>query len=106
MATHFASNCASHRTPEKERDVAFLAEKSQAPGVKLNLLWSVWMPAALCVGISVPAVVAADSAPGQPETSPLKEFFLAPTRIVWRTDGGLQNVESLLQPKPGQAILS
>ncbi len=38
--------------------------------------------------------------------SPLREWILAPVRVVWQSDHGVQNAGSLLQPKPGQAVLS
>jgi hypothetical protein len=38
--------------------------------------------------------------------SPLKEFYVSPTRILWTSDHGVQNAASLLRPRPGQAVLS
>ena len=56
--------------------------------------------------------VAAEPVPGLPpavaahaEESPLREYFLLPTRIVWKSDAGVTNAENLLQPKSGQAVL-
>lgn len=49
----------------------------------------------------IPAVVAAAA-----EASPLREFFLPPTRVVWTNSPGVRRVDSLLAPKPGQAVLS
>lgn len=40
------------------------------------------------------------------EASPLQEFFLPPTRILWRSDRGVAHAEGLLSRKPGQAVLS
>ncbi|HWH72312.1 MAG TPA: hypothetical protein VNT26_23325, partial [Candidatus Sulfotelmatobacter sp.] len=39
------------------------------------------------------------------ERSPLSTFFIAPTRIVWQSEAGVQNAGSLLQPHAGQAVL-
>jgi alpha-L-rhamnosidase len=38
--------------------------------------------------------------------SPLSTFLVPPTRVVWKSDTGVENAESLLQPKPGQATLT
>jgi hypothetical protein len=40
------------------------------------------------------------------ESSPLRQHFLPPTRIVWKSESGVENAESLLAPKAGQAVLS
>jgi alpha-L-rhamnosidase len=40
------------------------------------------------------------------ERSPLTTFFIAPKRIVWQSDVGITNANSLLTPKPGQALLA
>ncbi len=39
------------------------------------------------------------------EASPLRSWFLPPVRIVWQSASGVQIADSLLQPKPGQAVL-
>ena len=39
------------------------------------------------------------------EASPLRSWFLPPVRIVWQSESGVRNADSLLQPKPGQAVL-
>ncbi len=39
------------------------------------------------------------------EASPLRSWFLPPVRIVWQSDSGVQHADSLLQAKPGQAVL-
>ncbi len=39
------------------------------------------------------------------EKSPLQSFFIAPTRIVWKSDAGVKYAENLLAKKPGQAVL-
>ena len=39
------------------------------------------------------------------EKSPLSTFFIPPTRIVWKSDKGVTNSDSLLAKKPGQAVL-
>ena len=45
-----------------------------------------------------PAVLAA-------EKSPLASYFIAPTRVLWKSDAGVTNAENLLAPKPGQSVL-
>lgn len=60
---------------------------------------SVGAAAALPPGL--PAVVAARA-----EASPLREYFLSPTRILWTSAEGVTNGGALLSPKPGQAVLS
>ena len=49
----------------------------------------------------------AASLPGleRAERSPISSFFIAPTRVVWQSDAGVQNADSLLQPHAGQAVL-
>ena len=39
------------------------------------------------------------------ESSPLSSSFIAPTRVLWKSDAGVQNAENLLTPKPGQSVL-
>jgi len=39
------------------------------------------------------------------EASPLRSWFLPPVRIIWQSVSGVQNADSLLQAKPGQAVL-
>lgn len=39
------------------------------------------------------------------EASPLRSWFLPPVRIIWQSDSGVQHADSLLQAKPGQAVL-
>ncbi len=38
--------------------------------------------------------------------SPIRTYTVAPTRIVWQSETGVAHAEQLLQPKPGQAVLS
>ena len=40
------------------------------------------------------------------EASPLREYFLPPTRILWTSAEGVARAEGLLAAKPGQAVLS
>lgn len=49
----------------------------------------------------IPASIAAKAEP-----SPLREHFLPPTRLLWRSAAGVTRAEALLAPKPGQAVLS
>ena len=39
------------------------------------------------------------------ERSPLSMFHVTPTRIVWKSDAGVRNADSLLKPHAGQAVL-
>lgn len=39
------------------------------------------------------------------EKSPLTSYFLAPTRLVWKSGAGVHHAENLLAAKPGQAVL-
>jgi alpha-L-rhamnosidase len=39
------------------------------------------------------------------EASPLSTFFVAPRRVVWQSETGVKNADSLLQPHAGQAVL-
>ena len=39
------------------------------------------------------------------ERSPISSFFIAPTRVVWQSDTGVRNADSLLQPRAGQPVL-
>lgn len=39
------------------------------------------------------------------ETSPLRSWFLPPLRLVWQSESGVRDAASLLQAKPGQAVL-
>jgi hypothetical protein len=42
----------------------------------------------------------------QATPSPLRQYHLAPTRIVWQSAGGVTNAERLLRPPRGQSVLS
>ncbi len=49
----------------------------------------------------VPGAVAAGA-----EASPLREYFLPPTRVLWRSGEGVVQADGLLAAKAGQAVLS
>ena len=51
------------------------------------------------------AGAANDALPAKAEPSPIRSWFIAPTRVVWQSEGGVKNAANLLQPKPGQAVL-
>jgi hypothetical protein len=53
----------------------------------------------------LPPAVPVDVQSGAKPSS-IQSFYLPPTRIVWKSDAGVQNAENLLKPKPGQAVLS
>ena len=55
---------------------------------------------ALAQQSALPAAIAANA-----EKSPLSTFFIPPTRIVWKSEKGVANPDSLLAKKPGQAVL-
>lgn len=50
---------------------------------------------------AIPAAIAAKAVP-----SPLSEFFLPPTRLLWKAEAGVARADALLAAKPGQAVLS
>lgn len=52
------------------------------------------------------AVAFAQGLPKAAEKSELSTYFLAPTRIVWAADEGVEHPDSLLQPSPGQVTLT
>src|SRR2546422_10597959 len=39
-------------------------------------------------------------------TSSLRSWYLPPVRVLWQSEHGVNNSSSLLQAKPGQAVLS
>ncbi|MES2476269.1 MAG: alpha-L-rhamnosidase C-terminal domain-containing protein [Verrucomicrobiota bacterium] len=43
---------------------------------------------------------------GKVEKSPLSNFIIQPQRVVWKSAEGVENAETLLKPRPGQAVLS
>ncbi len=47
----------------------------------------------------------AQGIPGQAEKSELSTYSVAPTRIVWKSEKGVENAESLLKPAAGQTVL-
>ncbi len=53
----------------------------------------------------MPPVIPSDIA-ARAESSPLRQFFLPPLRLLWQSDSGVNNATNLLAPKPGQAVLS
>ncbi|BCX47416.1 hypothetical protein HAHE_13240 [Haloferula helveola] len=57
-----------------------------------------------CLAIST--VLSAQGPPPTAEKSPLSHHFIAPTRIVWTAEKGVQHADSLLKPAPGQATLT
>ena len=46
-----------------------------------------------------------DALPAKAEPSPIRSWFIAPTRVVWQSESGVKNAANLLLPKPGQAVL-
>jgi hypothetical protein len=39
------------------------------------------------------------------EPSPLRSYYIQPTRVLWQSDAGVANAQNLLAAKPGQAVL-
>ena len=71
----------------------------------------------ICVSLSTLAVIRVIAAdvpnlnrnplPGldHAERSPISSFFVAPTRIVWQSEAGVNNASALIAPHAGQAVL-
>ena len=59
----------------------------------------------LCFFVATAVPTFAGESPTQIE-SPLKSYFISPTRIVWQSEGGVKNAQNLLKAKAGQAVLS
>jgi len=57
------------------------------------------LPAAAATGTCLPAGLRATP-------SPLRQYDLAPVRIVWQSAGGVRNAENLLHKVRGQSVLS
>lgn len=63
----------------------------------------------LSILLAISASIASACAQGIPkhaEKSGLSTFFLPPTRIVWKSEKGVENAENLLKPAPGQSTLN
>lgn len=52
-----------------------------------------------------PIVGLDDTVNSRIETSPLTSYFLPVTRIVWQSESGVQNADTLLEKKGGQSVL-
>ena len=50
------------------------------------------------------SALATAAAPG--ERSPISQFRLPPTRVVWQSAAGVSDAATLLAPQPGQAVLA
>jgi alpha-L-rhamnosidase len=61
----------------------------------------------LCLGVLWVGLADAAMPPGleESERSPLSAFFIAPVRVVWQSETGVERAEALLQPHAGQALL-
>ena len=44
--------------------------------------------------------------PPKAEPSPIRSWFIAPTRVVWQSESGVKNAANLLLPNTGQAVLA
>jgi alpha-L-rhamnosidase len=65
-----------------------------------------FIPALILLGalhLPCPPIAAASLDPAG--KSPLSTFYIAPTRVVWQSENGARNAESLLKPHAGQAVL-
>lgn len=79
-------------------------------------LYRIWTTGWLVVALSCVVACAASeqsapdvargSAGSLGERSPLSQFHIAPTRLVWKASEGVANAENLLKNHPGQAVLS
>ena len=58
-----------------------------------------------CVASPLPPAIP-ESVQKAAEPSPIHSFYLPPTRIIWESETGVNNSDSLLKPKTGQAVLS
>ena len=38
--------------------------------------------------------------------SPISQFHISPTRVLWKSEAGVEHADRLLAPHPGQAVLS
>lgn len=65
--------------------------------------------AMLCVPVALSSSIFSAALPGgvagAAEPSPLSSFYVAPTRVLWQSDAGVKNADSLLKAKHGQAVL-
>jgi alpha-L-rhamnosidase len=63
--------------------------------------------ALIVLGVAVTAMYMYGAPPDfdHAEHSPLSTFFVSPTRVVWQSGAGARNVDSLLKPHAGQAVL-
>lgn len=59
----------------------------------------------LLVAVHLPAAASAPDVPAAAEHSPLSEFYLRPTRIVWQSPAGITHADRLLGAGPGQIVL-
>jgi hypothetical protein len=67
------------------------------------------LPLAAACALILPLFIQSTLAQGIPEhaeKSALATYFLPPTRIVWTSDTGVQNADTLLKPAPGQTTLN
>lgn len=82
------------------------------PALMKTPLLGRWFTAGWLI-VSVGRLATAALPPGIPasvssraEASPLREYFLPPTRVLWQSPPGVAHAEALLAAKPGQAVLS
>ncbi len=79
--------------------------RQQIAPILATALWLVALsPAVFAGGPDLPPGIPSAVRQGA-EASPLRSWFLPPVRIVWQSKSGVQHADSLLQPKPGQAVL-
>lgn len=59
----------------------------------------------LTVVLPFPAVALPPQLEAVAEKSPLSSFVIQPVRVVWQSEGGVENAGNLLKPKRGQTLL-
>jgi alpha-L-rhamnosidase len=74
---------------------------------KANILRCTLTTAGLLVAaLSEPASALPPALEGAAAKSPLSQFAIQPTRVVWTSEKGIENVTNLLKSHSGQAVLS
>lgn len=71
----------------------------------INAVRSVAGVAAVGLALFLGNAIAAEARSTTGERSPLATFYIAPTRVVWQSENGVRNADSLLKPHAGQAVL-
>jgi alpha-L-rhamnosidase len=62
-------------------------------------------PVSTTTTTTLPAAIPPEVA-SRARSSDLRQYFLAPRRLIWKSGEGVVHADSLLAPKPGQAVLA